>query len=191
MRVKLFVEPRERAREQVLLESSVPFDTKSFKQWQKSWISKKEHKKWKKAKWETQILGELREGKILTAELRNPNDELSLNGLFAFRSFVTDNTGAKQKLPMVLFAQIKKTIGLDYIKSKMNLDDELESAIKVALKEDPWAPIAVWHSQPVDRKHKIEIGDVLPHAIKYATALFEHNLKDGKWSPFSETEMFK
>jgi hypothetical protein len=191
MRVKLFVEPREKAREQVLLESSVPFEIKPFKQWMKSWISKKEHKKWKKAKWETQILGELREGKILTAELRDPNDELSLKGLFAFRSFVTDSTGAKQKLPMVLFAQVKKTIGLEYFKSKMNLDDQLESDIKTELKDDPWAPIAVWHSQPVDRKHKIVISDVLPHAINYTTALFEHNLKDGKWSIFTETEMFK
>ncbi|MHA1288679.1 MAG: hypothetical protein ACTSW8_01095 [Candidatus Thorarchaeota archaeon] len=191
MRVKLFVEPRERAREQVLLESSVPFDTKSFKQWQKSWISNKEYKKWIKGKWEKQILGELREGKILTADLRDPDDEVSLKGLLAFRSFVTDSTGAKQKLPMVLFARVKKTIGLDYLKSKMSLDAELESDIKASLKDDPWAPIAVWHSQPVDRKHKIEISDVLPHAIKYSTALFEHNLTDGKWSPFSETEMFK
>ncbi|MHA1136261.1 MAG: hypothetical protein ACTSSE_07225 [Candidatus Thorarchaeota archaeon] len=187
----MFVEPRERAREQVLLESSVPFDTKSFKQWQKSWISNKEYKKWIKGKWEKQILGELREGKILTADLRDPDDEVSLKGLLAFRSFVTDSTGAKQKLPMVLFARVKKTIGLDYLKSKMSLDAELESDIKASLKDDPWAPIAVWHSQPVDRKHKIEISDVLPHAIKYSTALFEHNLTDGKWSPFSETEMFK
>ncbi len=192
MRVKLFVEPREKAREQVLLDSCIPLDIKSFKQWQKSWISKKEFKKWKKDRWVTDVLGEQRLGKILTAELRDPMEDMSLKGdLFAFRSFVTDSTGAKQKLPMVLFAQVKKTIGLDYFKSKMNQDKELESSFKTALKDDPWAPIAVWHSQPVDRKHKIEISDVLPHAIKYTTALFEHNLKDGNWNPFSETEMFK
>ena len=190
MRVKLFVEPRERAREQVLLESAVPLDMKSFKKWQKSWISKKDYKKWKKAKWDKTILGELREGKILTAELRDPDDEFSLKGLVAFRSFVTDSTGAKQKLPMVLYAQVKKTIGLDYLKSELDFEGEQETEIKAMLKDDPWAPVAVWHSQPVDRKHKIEIGDVLPHAINYTTALFEHNLKDGKWSHFSETEMF-
>lgn len=191
MRVKLFVEPKERAREQVLLESSIPSDMKSFKQWQSSWISNKEFKKWKKEKWDREILGELREGKILTAELRDPDDEFSLKGLLAFRSFVTDSAGAKQKLPMVLFAQVKKTIGLDYLKSKLSPDQEQESAIKAMLKDDPWAPVAVWHAQPIDRGHKIEISEVLPHAIKYSTALFEHNLKNGNWSPFSETEMFK
>jgi hypothetical protein len=191
MRVKLFVEPSERAREQVLLESSVPSDMKLFNQWQNSWISNKEYKKWKKEKWKEDILGELREGKILTAELRDTDDAFSLKGLIAFRSFVTDNTGAKQKLPMVLFAQVKKTIGLDYLKSELSLDAEQESAIKATLKDDPWAPVAVWHPQPLDRRHKIEITAVLPHAIKYATVLFEYNLKDGKWTPFSETEMFK
>jgi len=190
MRVKLFVEPRERAREQVLLESSVPFDIKMFKQWQKSWISNKEFKNWRKGSWDTQVLGELRQGKILTAELRDPNDDLSLKGLVAFRSFVTDSTGAKQKLPMVLFAQVKKNIGFDYFKSKINLDSEQEAEIKLALKEDPWAPISVWHPQPVDRRHEIEVSDVIQHAIKYTHALFELNLKPGNWNSFSETEQF-
>ena len=192
MRVKLFVEPREKAREQVLLESCVPLDIKSFKQWQKSWISKKEFKKWKKDRWVTDVLGEQRLGKILTAELRDLDEDTSLKGdLFAFRSFVTDSTGAKNKLPMVLFIQIKKNIELSFFKTKMKLDADQEAEIKLALKDDPWAPIAVWHPQPVDRRHKIEVSDVLPYAIKYAQALFEHNLKAGNWKTFSETEQFK
>ena len=192
MRVKLFVEPREKAREEVLLESTVPLDMKSFRQWQKSWISNKDFKKWNKGSWESQILGTLRVGKIVTAETRAPDDDLSLKGtILAFRSFVTDSTGAKNKLPMVLFARIKKTVGLDYFKSKMNLDADQEAEIKLALKDDPWAPISVWHPQPVDRRHKIDVSDVLPHAIKYAQALIEHNLKAGNWSSFSETEQFK
>ena len=192
MRVKLFVEPREKAREQVLLESCIPLDMKSFKQWQKSWISKKEFKKWKKGKWATDHLGEQRIGKILTAELRDLEEDTSLKGdLFAFRSFVTDSTGAKIKLPMVLFIQIKKNFEMTYFKDNMKLDADQEAAIKQALKEDPFAPVAVWHGQTVDRRHKIEISDVLPHAIQYAKALFEQNLKDGNWSSFTETEMFK
>ncbi|MGY5859442.1 MAG: hypothetical protein RTU63_08730 [Candidatus Thorarchaeota archaeon] len=192
MRVKLFVEPLERAREQVLLESSVPSDMKSFKKWQTSWKPKKEYKKWKKEKWVTDLLGEYRLGKILTAELRNDEEGTSLKGdLLAFRSFVTDSTGAKIKLPMVLFIQIKKNIELSYFTAKMNLDAEQEEFVKQSLKDDPLAPVSVWHSQPVDRRHKIDVGDVLPHAIKYAKALFERNLKDGNWSSFTETEHFK
>lgn len=191
MRIKLFVEPREKAREDVLLESAVPLDMKLFRQWQKSWISSKEFKKWKKGPWETQILGEHRKGKIVTAALRTPDEGLTLKGsLLAFRSFTPDDTGAKNKLPMVLFARIKKTLGLEYFKSKMTLNADQEAEIKQALKEDPWAPISVWHPQPVDRRHKIEVSDVLQHAIKYARALFEFNLKDGNWNTFSETEQF-
>lgn len=191
MRVKLFVEPKEKAREEVLLESSVPLDMKLFRQWQKSWISNKDFKKWKKASWETQILGEYRAGKIVTAVTRAPDEDMSLKGsVLAFRSYVTDSTGAKNKLPMVLFAQVKKFLSLDYFKSKMNLDADQEAEIKLALKEDPWAPISVWHPQPVDRRHEIAVSDVLPHAIKYAQALFERNLKAGNWNPFSETEQF-
>ncbi|TFH08686.1 MAG: hypothetical protein E4H14_05935 [Candidatus Thorarchaeota archaeon] len=192
MKVKLFVEPREKAREDVLLESTVPLDMKLFKQWQKTWISNKEFKKWMKDKWPTDVLGELRQGKILTSALRDPGEDMSLKGsLFAYRSFVAASTGAKIKLPMVLFAQIKKTIGLEYFQSTMNLDAEQESFVKDALKDDPWAPISVWHPQPVDRRHEIAVSDVLPHAIKYAKALFEQNLKEGNWSAFSETEQFK
>lgn len=191
MRVKLFVEPREKAREDVLLESSVPLDMKLFRQWQKSWISSKEFKKWKKTPWETQVLGEHRKGKIVTASLRTPDEGLTLKGsLLAFRSFTPDDTGAKNKLPMVLFARIKKTLGLEYFNSKMTLNADQEAEIKQALKEDPWAPISVWHPQPVDRRHKIEVSDVLQHAIQYARALFEFNLKAGNWNTFSETEQF-
>ncbi len=192
MRIKLFVEPLEKAREEILLESSIPLDMKSFRQWQKSWIYNKEFKKWKKGPWESQVLGEHRRGKIVTAEMRVTSENNSLKGsLLAFRSFVKDSTGAKHKLPMVLFARIKKSVGLDYFKSKMSLDADQETEIKQALKEDPWAPISVWHPQPVDRKHEIAVGDVLPHAIKYAKALFEHDLKAGSWNSFSETEQFK
>ncbi|MFW9843495.1 MAG: hypothetical protein ACFFEV_02850 [Candidatus Thorarchaeota archaeon] len=192
MRVKLFVEPQGKAREEILLESSVPLDMRSFRQWQKSWISNKEFKKWTKESGETQLLGEQRLGKIVTATLRILDEGLSLKGpLIAFRSFIPDGTGAKNKLPMVLFARVKKCIDLSYFKLKMSLNEDQEAEIKQALKENPWAPISVWHPQPVDRKQKIEISDVLPHAIKYAQALFGHNLKNGNWTVFSETEIFK
>ena len=192
MRVKLFVEPREKAREIVLLESSIPTDMKLFKQWQKAWITNNDFKKWKKATWETQILGELRDGKIVSADTRAPDDGISLKGtLLAFRSYFTDATGVKSKLPMVLFANVKKTVGLSYFQSKMELDKDQENFIKDSLKDDPWAPIAVWHPQPVDRNHEIAVSDVLPHAINYARALFEFKLKDGNWDSFSETEEFK
>lgn len=192
MRVKLFIEPRGKVREEVLLESSVPLDMKSFRQWQKSWISNTEFNKWSKGQWESQILGDLKPGKIVTVTMRVPNDVNSLKGpLLAMRSFVIDSTGAKNKLPLVLFARIKKSVGLSYFTSKTTLDADLETKIKQALKEDPWAPISVWHPQPVDRRHEIVVSDVLPHAIKYAKALFEHDLKVGGWNSFSETERFK
>ncbi len=192
MRVKLFVEPRGKAREEVLLESSVPTDMKLFKQWQKAWISNKDFKKWKKAIWETQILGELRDGKIVSATTRSPDDSFSLKGtLLAYRSYVTDSAGGKSKLPMVVFAKIKKTVGESYFQSKMELDKEQQKAINDALKSDPWAPIAVWHPQPVDRNYEIAVSDVLPHAINYTRALFELKMKDGDWTSFSETEEFK
>ena len=91
---------------------------------------------------------------------------------------------------MVLFASIKKSIGLEYFKSRMTLDADQEEEIKQALKDDPWAPISVWHPQPIDRRHEIEVSDVLTYAIQYAKALFEYNLKAGNWNSFSETEQF-
>ncbi|MHA1577732.1 MAG: hypothetical protein ACTSU3_10265 [Candidatus Thorarchaeota archaeon] len=192
MRVKLFVEPRGKVREEVLLESSVPLDMKSFRQWQKSWISNKEFKKWNKGPWESQILGDLRPGKIVSATIRVPNEGNSMKGpLLAVRSFVPDSTGAKSKLPLVLFARVKKSVGLSYFKSKMVLNTDQETEIKQALKEDSWAPVSVWHPQPVDRKYEIAVSDVLPYAIKYAKALFAHDLKSGGWKAFSETDQFK
>ncbi len=192
MKVKLFIEPKGKAREEVLLESCVPFDMKSFKQWQKGWISNKDYKVWKKSAWDAQVLGELREGKIVSANVRDSEGGPSLKGpLLAFRSYVTDTTGTKNKLPLVLYGRLKKIYGLSYFKERMELNKEQESEIKQWLKSDPWAPVSVWHPQPVDRKHEVEVTDVLQHAIEYTQALFEFNLKTGGWNSFSETEQFQ
>jgi hypothetical protein len=192
MKVKLFIEPKGKAREEVLLESCVPFDMKSFKQWQECWISNKDYNSWKKAAWDSQVLGEFHEGKIVSATVRDSEDYPSLKGpLLAYRSYVTDTAGAKNKLPMVLFGHPKKIYGINPFKEKMELNKDQESEIKQYLKSDPWAPISVWHPQPVDRKYEIEVSDVLQHAIRYTQALFECNLIIGGWSSFSATEQFK
>ena len=187
MKTKLFVEPKGKAREEVILYSCVPADWKSYQKWKKSWVSEKEYKKWTKTQWHTDPLGEMRPGKIVKISA----DEKSLKGsLVAYRSFYPDASGNKVKLPMVLFAKVKKNLDLKELETTMNLTDERKEELKQDLKEDAWAPMAVWHSQPVDRNHQVAPQDVLDHAVKYANALFTINLKAAGWSSFTETERF-
>jgi len=187
MKTKLFVEPKGKAREEVILYSCVPADWKSYQKWKKSWVSGKEYKKWTKSHWHTDPLGEMRPGKIVKISV----DEKSLKGsLVAYRSFCSDAAGNKVKLPMVLFAKVKKNLDLAEFEATMNLTDERKEELKQDLKEDAWAPMAVWHSQPVDRKQQVTPEDVLEHAVNYAKALFNINPKVAGWSSFIETERF-
>lgn len=187
MITKLFVEPKDKAREEVILYSCVPIDWKSYQRWRKVWFSNKEFKKWNKTAWQSGELGEIRPGKIVKAS----SDEKSLKGLiFAYRSFYPDISGNKTKLPMVLFTKVKQNLDLNQFESEMKLTDERLKELKKDLKEDAWAPIAVWHPQPVDRKQQVTPTDVIDHAVKYAKALFTINPKSAGWASFIETERF-
>ena len=187
MKTKLFVEPKGKAREQVVLYSCIPGDWRTFQKWKKSWFSAKEYKKWSKSEWQSDTLGEIRPGKIVNVF----GDEMSLKGsLIAYRSFYPDNSGNKIKLPMVLFAIVKRNLDLKQFENEMQLTDEQKKELKEDLKQDAWAPMAVWHPQPVDRKQQVTPADVLDHAVKYAKVLFTINPKSAGWKVFLETERF-
>jgi hypothetical protein len=187
MKTKLFVEPKGKAREEIILYSCIPTDWKSYKKWKNVWLSSKEYKKWSKSAWQSDTLGEIRPGKIISITI----DEMSLKGpLTAYRSFYPDNSGNKTKLPMVLFAGVKKNLDLHHFEEELQLTDERIKELKEDLKQDAWAPVAVWHPQPVDRNQEIKPTDVLEHAFKYAKALFTVNPRSVGWAVFIETEMF-
>ncbi|MFW9975264.1 MAG: hypothetical protein ACFFDQ_08375 [Candidatus Thorarchaeota archaeon] len=192
MKVKLFVEPSGKAREEVLLESCVPLEMQLIRQWIESWIPQKEFKKWIKDAKSSKLLGDVREGKIVDATLMNPDGDTTFKGeILACRSYVTENTGAKKKLPMVLFAKPKKMVDLEFFRKNMTLNPEEETELKEALKNDVWAPISVWNPQLVDRKHVVNTAEVLPFAVQYAEALFGLNPESVGLSPFIETEVLK
>ncbi|MHA2223337.1 MAG: hypothetical protein ACXAAO_14945 [Candidatus Thorarchaeota archaeon] len=187
MKTKLFVEPKGKAREEVILYSCIPLKWKSFQKWQKVWISNKEYKKWGKTVWDSGVLGEVRPGKIVRATM----DDKNLKGsLIAYRSFYPDISGKKTKLPMVLFARVKKNLDLKEAVDRMKLSEEQTKELKQSLKQDAWAPFAVWHPQPVDRNQDVTPTDVFDHATNYAKALFTANPKSSGWSSFIETERF-
>jgi len=188
MKSKLFVEPKGKAREEVILYSCIPLKWNLFQKWKKVWMTNKEYKQWNKTAWKSGILGELRPGKIVNA---TSEDKTLKGSLIAYRSFYPDCSGNKTKLPMVLFAKVKQNLDLKKFKTEMQLTDEQTKELKQDLKQDAWAPIAVWHPQPIDRKTQVTPPDVLDHAIKYAKALFTINPKSAGWSIFAETEMFK
>jgi hypothetical protein len=190
MRVKLFVEPNGKAREEVLLESCVPLEMRQIRQWQQSWIPQKEFKRWEKESKSSKMLGDIRAGKIKEATLRGIDEDTPFKtNLIACRSYITENTGAKKKLPMVLFIKLKKSIDFEYFSKKMSFNPEEEAELKEALKVDAWAPVSVWHPQPVDRRHVVDVADVLPFAIQYAKALFALSPESAGLSPFIETEI--
>ncbi|MFW9956565.1 MAG: hypothetical protein ACFFCT_00720 [Candidatus Odinarchaeota archaeon] len=192
MKVKLFVEPSGKAREEVLLESCIPLEMHLMRQWIESWISQKEFKKWGKESKSCKMLGDVREGKIVEATLINPDGDTTLKGeILACRSYVTENTGAKKKLPMVLFAKLKKMVDLEFFSKNMTLNPEEEAEIKEGLKNDVWAPISVWNPQLVDRKHVVNTAEVLPFAVQYTRALFSLDPESMGLSAFIETEVLK
>jgi hypothetical protein len=191
MRVKLFVEPSGKAREEVILESCIPLNMNQMYTWTETWISSKEYKKWTKDSKDSSMLGTCRTGKIVEATLLTPEGSSPLKvDLLACRSYTTDTTGAKKKLPMVLFAKLKKAIEYDYLAEKINPSAEQEPELKEALKADVWTPVSVWNPQSVDRAHVVEVSEVLPFAIQYAKALFSLNPETAGLPAFIETEIF-
>ena len=44
MKVKMLIEAKERAREEIRLQTAIPNDVESLKKWMESWVSKKELK---------------------------------------------------------------------------------------------------------------------------------------------------
>lgn len=192
MRVKLFVEPQGKAREQIQLESLVPLDFILFEKWMTSWIPSKDFKKWSKQDWDAKELGELRPGKIFEASVIDSSGEKSLKGnLVAYRSYIPDSTGAKKKLPMVLVVQLKKTLDYDYFIDEIKLDSEQDKYVKDALKQDVWAPISIYQPQSVDRKYVVDVSEVLPQAIQYLEALYGRNPESVGLPTFIETEILK
>jgi hypothetical protein len=190
MRVKLFVEPSGKAREEVILESCVPINMDQVHTWTESWIPSKEYKKWNKESKDSNMLGDFRTGKIVEATLLTPEGSSPLKvDLLACRSYTTDTTGAKKKLPMVLFAKLKKAIDYDYLAKRMNLSTEQDSELREALKADVWAPVSVWSPQSIDRAHFVEVSEVLPFAVQYAKALFSLDPETAGLPAFIETEI--
>jgi hypothetical protein len=192
MRVKLFVEPAGKAREEVILESCIPLSMDQIRAWTDSWIPSKEYKKWSKESKASTMLGNLRIGRIVEATLLTPEGNTTLKvELLACRSYMTDTTGAKKKLPMVLFVRLKKIADADYFGKRMNLDAEQQAELKGLLKEDVWAPVSVWNPQSVDRAHTVDVSDVLPFAIQYTKALFALSPESVGLPTFIETEVLK
>ena len=192
MRVKLFVEPIGKAREEVLLESCVPLEMQQIRKWSESWLPQKEYKRWEKESKTSKMLGDHRPGKIVEATLRGPDGDTPFKAeLIACRSYISEKTGAKKKLPMVLFVKLKNVIDFEYFSNKMSLSPEEESELKETLKADVWAPVSVWHPQPVDRRHVVDVADVLPFAIQYAKALFTMDPESVGLTPFIETERLR
>jgi len=192
MKFKLFVEPSGKAREEVLLESCVPLEMQLIRQWTEAWIPQKVFKKWEKESKSGRMLGDVRQGKIVEATLIGPDGDIAFKGeLLACRSYVLEKTGAKKKLPMVLFAKIKKIIDFEFFSKNIILNPEEEAELKEALKSDVWAPVSVWNPQLVDRKHVVNTAEVLPFAIQYTKALFNLDPENVGLSPFIETEVLK
>jgi hypothetical protein len=192
MRVKLFVEPSGKAREEVILESCVPISMDQVHAWTESWVPIKEYKRWSKESKDTTILGDYRTGKIVEATLLTPEGDSSLKiDLLACRSYTTDTTGAKKKLPMVLFVKLRKAVDYDYLAKRVNPNEEQESELKEVLKADVWAPVSVWNPQSVDRTHIVEVSEVLPFAVQYSKALFGLDPEIAGLSAFIETEVLR
>jgi hypothetical protein len=192
MRIKLFIEPSGKAREEVLLESCVPLEMQQIRQWIESWIPQKEFNRWGKEAASNKMLGDIRPGKIVEATLIGPDGDTPFKGeLLACRSYVTEKTGAKKKLPMVLFAKLKRIIDFEFFNKSMTLNAEEQDELKEALKRDVWAPVSVWNPQLVDRKHIVNTAEVLPFAVQYTKALFSLDSGSSELTEFIETEVLK
>ena len=191
MKTKMMVEPEGKAREEVKLESSIPLDSQLFDKWKESWISGKDFKKWRKAKWPTDMIGEYRHGKILRGSYMTAAGEKPLKGdALAFRSFILDGAGGKKKLPMVLYAQVKKYLTIDLF-SALKLEKEQEQRLAAEITTDSWAPVAVWHPKALDGTDRAAMGAVLEYLVRFSKTLFMSETDPSWWPNFTETEVFK
>ncbi|MGQ4911086.1 MAG: hypothetical protein ACP6KW_02865 [Candidatus Thorarchaeota archaeon] len=190
MKASLFLEPRGRVREEVPVYSTIPSDMQSFKMWKTSWLTHKEYGKWKKGLWPEDLLGRLIPGKILSTRQVDGQGKKPFRGpIIAYRSFIIE-AGSKKKLPLVVLGRLKKHVGPKDFEG-LALNDEQRESLTADLKQDVWAPIAAWHPQPVSRKQKIEVSEVLQFSVRYARAMFFKDLTHGGWERFIETEAFK
>jgi hypothetical protein len=188
----LFLEPKGRAREQVNLHSSLPSDWNLFLQWKDTWIGKKDFDKLLKKDWPVSSLGEIREGKILQVSSKEVSGKNPFKGnLIAFRSYALDAAGGKKKLAMVLFGKVKANLKLDDFPEYADLSAEESKALKETIKEDPWAPMSIWHPPPVKKGEHVEVTNVVSDAVRYAKTLVSGNPQSGGWSQFVETEIYK
>lgn len=188
----LFLEPKDRAREQISLQSSIPIDWSFFLQWKEAWITKKEFDKLVKKDWPVSSLGEIREGKILQVSSKSDSGKNPFKGkLVAFRSFALDAAGGKKKLAMVLFGEVKANFSLDAFTEFSDLSPKEVKALKTAIKNDPWAPMSIWHAPPVKKGEGISLSEVMDDAVRYAKILVSGDPQSEGWSQFVETEIYK
>lgn len=191
MKVKMLIEAKERAREEIKLQTAIPSDAESLKKWMESWISKKELKQWIKSDWPSGMLGEKRPGQILRAVYESASGEKPLGGsLIALRSYVPDNVGGKKRLPLVLFGKLRDYVDLGEFKSHGSIDPGVEKEIEDAIRNDAWGPISVSHPSSIGMQH-VEYPETLDTAIRYSRRVFRGEQADESWPPFSETEYFK
>lgn len=191
MKTKLFLEPKGRVREEIILESVLPDKWTLFKKWKQGWVSKKEFKDWLKKNWPVEKLGELREGRILKIAAMEDAIDKPKGKLFAFRSYYLAQTGEKKKLPIVLFGQLKSNYKLESLINLYTPSEEQLSELKQDFKTDPWVPLSVWHAKPINRNEAIPITELVSTAVDYGKAVFYFDFKSIGVSSFSETEIFK
>ncbi|MDF1539240.1 MAG: hypothetical protein P1Q69_10105 [Candidatus Thorarchaeota archaeon] len=188
----LFLEPKGKAREQIALHSSLPSNWNLFLQWKDTWISKKEFDTLLKKDWPVSSLGEIRKGKILQVSSKEDLGKSPFKGkLVAFRSFALDASGGKKKLAMVLFGKVKANLSLDDFTEFSDLASDEIKDIKTEMKNDPWAPMSIWHAPPVKKGESVSMSDVIANAVRYAKILISGNPQSEGWSQFVETEIYK
>ncbi|MHA2426132.1 MAG: hypothetical protein ACXAEF_15195 [Candidatus Thorarchaeota archaeon] len=186
MNTKLFLEPKGRAREEIALESSVPSEKKLYLEWKSAWISTKDLQTILKHKSPSPILGELKPGKIL--QVRSKDSTSPKGKLYAFRSFILDTAGAKKKLPLVLYGRVKSNFNLKDIST---ISEIPEKVLKKDMKEDPWAPLAIWHVPPLKRSETIPLEELITDVVKYSNTLSQEQIPSEKWDSIQETEIYR
>ena len=186
MKTKLFLEPKGKAREEVSLESSVPLEKSLYLQWKSAWISKKELQSILKHSSPSPVLGDLKQGKILSV---TPLGEHNPKGkLYAFRSYVLDSAGGKKKLPLILYGRVKSNFKTNDIAGLSGIP---EKQLKTELKEDPWAPVAVWHAPPLKRSAAVPLEELIFDVVKFSNTLAQDSPQSEMWKSILETEIYR
>ena len=188
MKIKLFLEPKGKAREEIALQSSVPTGKDLFLQWKSAWIPKKDFQEILKHTSPSPILGELREGKIIQVSSEDIGGQSLKGKLYAYRSFVPDGVGGKKKLPMVLFGRVKSNFKIIDFMSKSEIP---EKQLKSELKQDPWAPISTWHAPPLKRSEEIPLAELIDGVSKYSYTLSQSGNQTEIWTSILETEIYR